>query len=194
MNAQNTLPTCCYSGLMIIGLCLFIWLTLYVHHDEPFPLIDDAGEPQAGMISNISESIEPAYYKAIKDASAKYALDPNLIAMIIYVESGGNVLAVSPRGAKGLMQLTPAVYKQYDVGNPFDIEQNIFGGAAYLAFLIRRFDGNLEQALAAYNCGPTRVMEYQGIPPIRETQAYVDRIMKFYLRGEVPTGFIKEES
>jgi soluble lytic murein transglycosylase-like protein len=194
MNAQATLLTLCFRGLMIIGLCLFIWLTLYVHNDDSSPLNDDAGGHPVEVISNSSEFVEPAYYKAIKDASVKYELDPNLIATIIYVESGGNVFAVSPRGAKGLMQLTPAVYRQYNVGDPFDIEQNIFGGTAHLAFLLRRFDGNLEHALAAYNCGPTRVIEYKGIPPIRETRVYVDRIMGFYLRGEVPTGFINEES
>jgi soluble lytic murein transglycosylase-like protein len=92
------------------------------------------------------------------------------------------------------MQLTPSIYKQYNVVDPFDIEQNIFSGTAYLASLLQRFDGNLEQALAAYNCGPTRVIENKGIPPIKETQEYVERIMAFYLRGEVPTGFINQDS
>jgi soluble lytic murein transglycosylase-like protein len=86
------------------------------------------------------------------------------------------------------------VYRQYRVGDPFDVEQNILGGTAYLAHLLRRFDGNLEQALAAYNCGPTRVIEYRGIPPIRETREYVDRIMETYLKGGVPTGCMDRES
>jgi soluble lytic murein transglycosylase-like protein len=169
-------------------------LTLYTNNEDSSPLIDDVSKHQAEMISNINMYAEPIYYKVIKDASTKYALDPNLIATIIYVESRGNVLAVSPRGAKGLMQLTPAVYEKYNVGDPFDIEQNISIGTAHLAFLLQKFDGNLEHALAAYNCGTTRVIEYKGIPPIKETQEYVERIMDFYLRGEVPTGFIKQES
>jgi hypothetical protein len=194
LKRRTNQPTSRYRWLKIAGLCLFVGITLYANKEDAVPIIGDAREFQIEVSSNISECAEPAYYKAIKDASTKYALDPNLIATIIYVESGGNIKAVSQKGAKGLMQLTPEVYKQYNVGDPFDIEQNIFSGTAYLASLLQRFDGNLEQALAAYNCGPTRVIEYKGIPPIKETQEYVERIMAFYLRGEVPTGFIKQDS
>jgi soluble lytic murein transglycosylase-like protein len=194
LKPQTTQLTSRYRWLKIIGLCLFIGITLYANKEDAASLIDDASEYQIEVISSINEYAEPAYYKVIKDASTKHALDPNLIATMIYVESRGNVLAVSQKGAKGLMQLTPAVYKQYNVGDPFDIEQNIFSGTAYFASLLQRFDGNLELALAAYNCGPTRVIEYKGIPPIKETQEYVERIMEFYLRGEVPTGYINQDS
>ncbi|MGE5790669.1 MAG: transglycosylase SLT domain-containing protein, partial [Syntrophaceae bacterium] len=183
-------PTSCYRWLNVIGLCLFIGLTPFANIDDMGPGIENAGENQIGVISNKTEYAEPAYYKAIKEASTKYDLDPNLIATVIYVESRGNVLAVSQKGAKGLMQLTPAVYDQYNMGDPFDIEQNVSVGTAYLAYLLRRFDGNLEHALAAYNCGPTRVIEHNGIPPIKETQEYVERIMEHYRKGEIPTGFI----
>jgi hypothetical protein len=194
LTSRTTQLTCSYRWLYIISLCLFIGITLYANKEDGSPRIDDVGKHQAAGMSNINMDAGPAYYKVIKDASTKYALDPNLIATIIYVESRGNVMAFSPRGAKGLMQLTPAVYKEYDVGDPYDIEKNIDVGTAYLAFLLKKFDGNLEHALAAYNCGPSRVIEYKGIPPIKETQEYVERIMDFYLRGEVPTGFIKQES
>ncbi len=194
-DARNQSPrptelTSCYRWLNIIGLCLFIGLTPFANMNDGVPGIENAGESQIGVISNKTEYAEPAYYKAVKDASTKYDLDPNLIATVIYVESRGNVLAVSQKGAKGLMQLTPAVYGQYNVGDPFDIEQNVSVGTAYLAYLLRRFDGNLEHALAAYNCGPTRVIEYNGIPPIKETQEYVERIMEHYRKREIPTGFI----
>ena len=193
-NLRKTQRTSSYRWLIIVGICLFIGITLYAHKDDSVPLINDVSEYQAEEISNINMYSAPKYYKVIKDASTKHAMDPKLIATIIYVESRGNVMAVSPRGAKGLMQLTPAVYMKYDVGDPFNIEQNISVGTAYLAFLLKKFDGNLEHALAAYNCGPTRVIEYKGIPPIKETQEYVERIMDFYLRGEVPTGPINQES
>jgi len=183
-----------YQWLNIVGLCLFIGLTLYANNEDFFLLINDVNKHQAEVIYNMNMYAEPIYYKVIKDASTKYALDPNLIATIIYVESRGNVLAVSPRGAKGLMQLTPAVYKKYDIDDPFDMEQNVSVGTAHLAFLLRKFNGDLEHALAAYNCGASRVIEYKGIPPIKETQEYVERIMEYYLRGEVPTGFINQES
>ena len=194
LNSRKTPLTSSYRWLNIVGLCLFIGLTLYANNEDSPPLIDDVSKHQAEEISTTNMYAEPIYYKALKDASTKYALDPNLIATIIYVESRGKVLAVSPKGAKGLMQLTPAVYEKYDIGDPFDIEQNISVGTAYLAFLLKKFNNNLEHALAAYNCGPTRVIEYKGIPPIKETQDYVERIMEFYLRGEVPTGFINQES
>jgi hypothetical protein len=194
LTTRTTQPTSCYRWVNIVGLCLFIGITLYANTDDAVPLIGDARKSQIEVIASMSKYAEPAYYKVIKDASTKHALDPNLIATMIYVESKGNVMAVSQKGAKGLMQLTPAVYKQYNVDDPFDIEQNIAVGTAHLSHLLRRFDGNLEHALAAYNCGPTRVIEYKGIPPIKETQEYVERIMKFYLRGEVPTGFINQES
>ena len=119
----------------------------------------------------------------------KHALDPKLIATIIFVESGGNHTAVSPRGAKGLMQLTPVVYRQYGVDDPFDIEQNIRVGTAYFAYLLDKFDGNLAHALAAYNCGPTRVMEHHGIPPIRETRDYVKRVWISTRKRNFPRGF-----
>lgn len=169
-------------------------LTLYSNNEEAPSLFDDVTEHQAQVVSSINMQAESTYYRVIKDASTKHAVDPKLIAAIIYVESRGNVMAVSPRGAKGLMQLTSAVNEKYDVGDPFDVEQNISGGTAYLAYLLRKFDGNLEHALAAYNCGPSRVIEYKGIPPIKETQAYVEQIMNFYLREEVPTGSISQES
>ena len=124
----------------------------------------------------------------------KYALDPKLIASIIYVESGGNRTAVSPRGAKGLMQLTPAVYRQYGVDDPFDIEQNIHGGTAYFAYLLDKFDGNLVHALAAYNCGPSRVVEHKGIPPIRETRDHVKRVLELYQKNEFPAGHSTRKS
>jgi hypothetical protein len=193
-KARTTQQTSCYRWLNIVGLCIFIGITLYANKEDSDLPGCDVREFSVVGVSNINSYEEPAYYKAIKDASTKYALDPKLIATIIYVESGGNVMAVSPRGAKGLMQLTPVVYEKYDVDDPFDIEQNIFVGAAYLALLLRKFDGNLEHALAAYNCGPARVIEYKGLPPIKETQEYVQRIMDFYLRGEIPTGPIIQES
>ncbi len=193
-QSRSTRRTSRFRWLKIAGLCLFVGIMQYVDKEDTVPFIGVTGESQIEVISNISEYSEPAYYRVIKDASTKHALDPNLIATMIYVESKGNVMAVSQKGAKGLMQLTPAVYNQYDVDDPFDIEQNISVGTAYLAFLLQRFDGNLEHALAAYNCGPTRVIEYKGIPPIKETQEYVGRIMGFYLRGEVPTGIINKDS
>jgi soluble lytic murein transglycosylase-like protein len=176
-NARRT----SYVGwLAVVALSFFIGLTMSAHIDESTSSFTNL------EASVLDTSAEPHYYKIIIDASTKYALDPRLIATIIYIESGGNVKAVSPKGAKGLMQLTPIVYKHYGVNDPFEVEQNIHVGTAYFALLLDRFDGNLEHALAAYNCGPSRVMKHKGLPPIRETRDYVQRVMDFYMKEAVP--------
>lgn len=177
----------CTRWLYVIGLCLFVALSAYAHQDESGTLCLGDGEKREGEAPAAVTS-KPAYDRAINEASLKYALDPKLIATIIFVESRGDHTAVSPRGAKGLMQLTPVVYQQYGVDDPFDIEQNIHGGTAYFAHLLDKFDGNLAHALAAYNCGPTRVMEHKGIPPIRETRDYVKRVLDFYRKEDFSAG------
>jgi soluble lytic murein transglycosylase-like protein len=172
----------CSRWLPIAGLCLFIALSSYAHQDESGTLYnEDLKKQEQEATSAVSE---PGYYRTIREASLRHAMDPKLIATIVYVESGGNNTAVSPRGAKGLMQLSPAVYRHYGVNDPFDAEENIHVGTAYLAFLLEKFDGNLAHALAAYNCGPTRVREHRGVPPIKETRDYVKRVLEFYQREE----------
>jgi soluble lytic murein transglycosylase-like protein len=187
-DSNPSVHICGSRWLHVVGLCLFIALSAYANQDGSGTLNPGDQERQEGEAPAAVTGSKPAYYQAIREASLKHALDPKLIATIIYVESGGNRRAVSPRGAKGLMQLTPVVYRQYGVDDPFDIEQNIRGGTAYFAYLLDRFDGNLAHALAAYNCGPTRVAEHKGIPPIRETLVYVKRVLDFYQKEEFPSG------
>ena len=86
-------------------------------------------------------------------------------------------MAVSPDGAKGLMQLRPILARELGVRNPFDPRQNIMGGARYLRQLLNMHDGDIRLALASYNAGPRNVMRYAGVPPFRETQRYVKRIL-----------------
>lgn len=179
---------CCSRWLHVVGLCLFIAVTMHANRDDAGTICRDEQENDKEDAVVAERWVQPGYFKVVKDASMKHALDPKLIATIIFVESGGNHAAVSPRGAKGLMQLTPAVYRQYGVDDPFDIEQNIHVGTAYFAYLLEKFDGNLAHALAAYNCGPTRVVEHRGIPPIRETRNYVKRVLDFYQKEEFPAG------
>lgn len=179
---------CCTRWLYVVGLCLFVALSAYAQQDESWTPCPGDGERQEEEAPAAVTGSKPAYERAINEASQKHALDPKLVATIIYVESGGNRTAVSPRGAKGLMQLTPAVYREYGVVDPFDIEQNIHGGTAYFAHLLDKFDGNLAHALAAYNCGPTRVVEHKGIPPIRETRDYVKRVLDYYQKEDFSAG------
>jgi len=106
---------------------------------------------------------------------------PPLVEAIISQESGWNPGAVSHRGAMGLMQLMPGTASDLDVGDPYDPEQNIRGGVRYLRQQFDRFGDDIPSVLAAYNAGPTAVAKYGGVPPYRETQAYIDRVSSHFL-------------
>jgi soluble lytic murein transglycosylase-like protein len=115
-------------------------------------------------------------------AGATYDLDADLLASVVRQESGGNSRAISRAGAEGLMQLMPKTASDLGVSNTFAPDQNIDGGTAYLDFLLKRYHDNLPLALAAYNAGPAAVDRWHGIPPYRETRAYVARVIHEYNR------------
>ena len=115
----------------------------------------------------------------IRSAAERYNLPVDLIRSVIRAESNFQPDAVSPAGACGLMQLMPATARELGVEDPFDIEQNIDGGARYLRQMLDMFDGNLQTALSAYNAGPGTVMRYNGDVPYRETRDYVRKVMDF---------------
>jgi soluble lytic murein transglycosylase-like protein len=116
----------------------------------------------------------------IQDAARQHGVDPRLVAAVVRRESAWNENAVSQVGACGLMQLMPATAKFLGVNNIFDVRENIFGGTRYLRTLLDTFDGDLDLALAAYNAGPGAVEKYRGIPPYRETKAYVAAVRGTY--------------
>jgi soluble lytic murein transglycosylase-like protein len=114
----------------------------------------------------------------IAAAASTNLVSPDLVRAVIAVESEFDALAVSSKGAQGLMQLMPPTARRFGVGDSFDARQNIFGGAQYLRVLLDLFQGNVELALAAYNAGENAVQRYHGIPPYRETRAYVQKVME----------------
>ena len=123
------------------------------------------------------------YHDLIIEAAQTYDLDPRLIRSVVQVESAFDHMAVSRAGAKGLMQLRPTLARELQVHNPFDPRQNIMGGARYLRRLLDMHEGDLRLALASYNAGPRNVTRYGGVPPFRETQKYVERIIDLLEQG-----------
>lgn len=126
----------------------------------------------------------------IDRVSQEEGVDANLIRSIVEQESGFNPMAVSGKGAKGLMQLMPLTAQSLGVRDAFDPEQNVRGGSKYIRQLIQQFGGDLNKAVAAYNAGPGNVNKYGGIPPFRETQDYVQKVLGRYegLRGKIGGG------
>ena len=121
------------------------------------------------------------YAGLIDRAARRHALQPALLRAIIAVESAFDPRAVSRAGAQGLMQLAPKTALRYGVGDAFDPEQNVRGGARYIADLLQRYSNNLELALAAYNAGEDAIERYgRQIPPFRETRAYVPAVLRLY--------------
>lgn len=115
-------------------------------------------------------------------------LEPGLVQAVMQVESGYNRRALSNKGAMGLMQLMPDTARSLRVQDPWDAEQNVRGGTAYLRALLDRFQGRLQDALAGYNAGPGAVTRFKGIPPYRETQEYVRKVLGLYHGRNVAVG------
>jgi soluble lytic murein transglycosylase-like protein len=121
---------------------------------------------------------EPEFAPLIASAATQHQLEPKLLRGVIDQESAFRPCAVSAKGAKGLMQLMPATIEQFKVGDVFDPRQNIEAGATFLRELLDKYKGDLKLALAAYNAGAANVDKSGGIPDIKETQDYVEAIMK----------------
>lgn len=124
----------------------------------------------------------------VEEAAKTYQLEPALLHAVITAESSYNPNALSPKGATGLMQLMPATARRYGVSNIWDPNQNIFGGAQYLRYLLQLFNNDMSLAVAAYNAGEHNVMKYGNrIPPFRETIDYVPKVLGLFKHYQART-------
>lgn len=128
-----------------------------------------------GVIADVFAS---PYDREIATAARRAGLSPHLVHAVVKTESAYRTSALSPAGAVGLMQLMPATAKRFGVTNRKDPAQSLRGGTTYLAWLLKRYKGNLQLALAGYNAGEGAVDKYNGIPPYRETRNYVVKVMR----------------
>lgn len=122
---------------------------------------------------------------AVNAASSRHQIDSDFITSVIHAESSFNPHAISPKGAQGLMQLMPGTASKLGVENPFDPIANVDGGTHYLRELLDYYHGDMAKTLAAYNAGPQRVARYHGVPPYRETHAYVAKVIREFNRKKL---------
>ena len=147
------------------------------------PSVPDASKTiSAVSVKSTTAAIDrvKTYDAIIAQTADSVGVDANLLKAMIVEESGAKENARSPRNAKGLMQLIDTTAESMGVKNVWDPHQNIEGGARYLKQQLQKFNGNVSLALASYNAGPGNVERYNGIPPFRETQNYVKRVMKMF--------------
>jgi hypothetical protein len=146
--------------------------------------IAEAPEPvkMPGPLTIMTAPTKEEMHEMLAHAGTKHNIDEDLLASVVRAESGGQVRAVSRTGARGLMQLMPGTASAMGVDDAFRPEQNISGGTAYLDSLLTRYHDNVALALAAYNAGPGAVDKYHGVPPYRETQQYVARVIREFNR------------
>lgn len=150
---------------------------------RPKPLPAQPAAPRAPHVSStpgdtVAQRVN-TFSPIIQAAADQHGVDANLLKAVMASESAGNVRARSAKNAKGLMQLIDTTATAMGVRNVWNAKENIQGGAKYLQQLLERFDGNLEHAVASYNAGPAAVEKHGGIPPFKETQDYVKRVINY---------------
>ena len=189
-----------FGRVVLLASIAVLFLPAFPSHADIFKYVDENGvihltnvpsNPKAKYVLIMKEKRilfsrrinvdSAAYDKIIRRAAGKFNLDVALIKAVIKAESNFNHQAISPKGAKGLMQLMPQTVSALNVDDVFHPGDNIFGGARYLRYLLNLYRGDLTLALAAYNAGEGAVAKYNyNVPPYPETQNYVRRVLSFY--------------
>ncbi|HEY2974169.1 MAG TPA: lytic transglycosylase domain-containing protein, partial [Pyrinomonadaceae bacterium] len=161
---QIILSLCCFAACVPDGRSQGLRIT-----DADFPIEVSLAKPATSSTVAVSNGtpvgpslvLNPSLNEAVRRETAKYSIDPLLIYALIAQESGGRVRAVSPKGARGPMQLMPATAARFGVRNPHDVPQSVRGGVEYFVWLLDKFDGNVLLALAGYNAGEGAVEAYR---------------------------------
>lgn len=183
------IPIFC-SALLVVTPPVPLYADIYVHmdcegvlHFTNVPTSSDykvfiREKPPLPSDSDVTDGFN-RYDDLITEASKSHGISFSLLKALIKIESDFNPRAISSAGAIGLMQIMPENIKALNIKDPFDPWENIMGGTRYLKQLIRRFNGELPMALAAYNAGPNMVDRYKQIPPFKETENYVKKVMEY---------------
>ena len=191
MRRRRISPT---PRTLFLTLTLVLWGTaasaevrIKVLADGTKVIYNESADQRARRQSDRLLSVPSAEMEVLIDRYARRrGMSPGLVQAVIQVESGYNTQALSSKGAMGLMQLMPGTARELGVTDPYDAEQSIRGGTLYLSRLLIRYSGDLRRALAAYNAGPSAVDRYAGVPPYRETERYIRKVMGVY-RGSSGT-------
>lgn len=189
------------NHLVIIGIILILLIYVVPVDADIYMYIDSSGvihftnvatnsetdyrifikeKPRKDLGPDSGEQYEHDFDHYIAEASKKHGVSFPLVKAIIKAESDFNPRAISRKGALGLMQIMPENLEILQISDPFDPWENIMGGTRYFKMMLKRFNGKLPLSLAAYNAGPTTVDRYQSIPPFKETENYIEKVMMYY--------------
>jgi soluble lytic murein transglycosylase-like protein len=169
-----------FAPFAILSFFIFTNVTGILFSRVMAPVAVASSAVLAPIPADIPTSGDPELDRIIFDTAQREGLDPRFVHAVIWQESKYVIAARSHAGAQGLMQLMPATAKRFGCDDPNNVQENIEAGTKYLHWLLKRFDGNVELALAGYNAGEGAVDKYDGIPPYNETRNYVKIITQRY--------------
>ncbi len=190
MHKTRLLPRLLFIKFRVLSLVALLFLHTFT--DFSFsrvlaPTVEARGAVSASPIpADIPSSGDPALDFVIYSAGLRHGVDPRLLHAVIWQESRYKTGAVSHKNAQGLMQMIPATAKRFGCADPSEVESNVEAGTKYLRWLLKRFDGDVTLALAAYNAGEGNVDKHEGVPPFDETQKYVRIITGRYGKNYHP--------